>query len=146
MVGPAAHGDLPQLLALGAQMHAESRYHVLAFSGERLRATLAHVLDSPHGFLWVADDGARLTGGLAALAAQHWCSTDLVATDLALFMAPEARGGLTAARLVTRYREWADQVGAVMTDMGVTTGVHTEQTASLLERLGAQRVGILLEF
>ena len=37
----------------------------------------------------------------------------------------------------------ADQVGAVMTDMGVTTGVHTEQTASLLERLARQRVGIL---
>lgn len=146
MIRPATHADLPRLLELGAQMHAESRYRVLAFSAARAERTLQMLLDSPNGFLWVAADGGAVTGGLAAMSVPHWASDDEVATDLALFVAPDARGGLTAARLVTRYREWARERGAVIVDMGVSTGVHPEQTARLLERLGARRIGFILEF
>lgn len=145
MIRPATLHDIPALVALGQRMHAESRYSVLRFNDAKLGATLRQVLDSPTGFLWVATDEQGLTGGLAAIAAPHWCSDDLVSSDLALFMVPEARGGLAPARLVTRYRQWAADLGVVLCDIGVTTGIQTEQTAKLLERLGFTRCGVILE-
>lgn len=143
MIRQATPDDIPALVTLGARMHAESRFAVLAYNPEKAGRTLAHVLET--GFLWVATDDDRIVGGMAAMCVPHWCSDDAVAMDLALFVEPESRGGMAAARLVTRYKEWADKQGAVMIDMGVNTGVHVEQTTSLLERLGFKRCGVILE-
>ena len=79
------------------------------------------------------------------LAFEHWCSTDLVATDLAVFIDVPYRGGLLSARLVRRFIAWLHETGAVLKTAGVSTGVHTEQTARLYEALGMRRFGVLLE-
>jgi GNAT superfamily N-acetyltransferase len=76
---------------------------------------------------------------------EHWCSTDLVATDLALFVEAEFRGSMLAARLIVAYLRWARDIGAKLITAGVSTGVHVEQTAQLYERLGMRRLGVLLE-
>jgi len=147
MIRPATHDDLPALLALGARMHAESpRFSRLTFSGVRLRQTLTALIDSPQGFLWVAESDGRVVGGMAAIAVPHWASDDLIATDLALFIDPAHRGGLMPVRLVNRYRWWArDEIKAPIVQVGVTTGVQTETTAQLYERLGLTRCGVILE-
>jgi GNAT superfamily N-acetyltransferase len=146
MLRAATPADLPALLELGAVMHAESpRFSRLSFDAGRLEQTLGALLATPDGFLWVAEREGRIVGGLAAVVVQHWCSTDRVAADMALFMTPEARGSLAPARLVAEYKRWAKERGAVHIQFGVSTGVHPEQTAQLLERLGFTRCGILLE-
>jgi GNAT superfamily N-acetyltransferase len=146
MLRAATIDDLPALVELGAVMHAESpRYARLRFDAGRLAQTLTGLLSTPDGFLWVAEREGEIVGGLAAVVVQHWCSADRVAADLALFMTPDARGTLAPARLVNRYVAWARERGAVHVQFGVSTGVHPEQTAQLLERLGFARCGILLE-
>ena len=147
MIRPANPFDLPQLLDLGARMHAESpRFSRLAFSRARLHDTLRHLMTHPLGFLWVAMDGEAVIGGMAAIASQHWASNDLLATDLALFIDPAHRGGLSPVRLVNRYRWWAThEIKARIVQVGVTTGVQTETTAQLFERLGLKRCGVILE-
>jgi GNAT superfamily N-acetyltransferase len=146
MIRAATIDDIPVLLVLGELMHAESpRFSRLRFSPERLAGTLSHLIGNPDGFLWVACRDGRVVGGLAASAWQHWASTDLIASDLALFIEPASRGSLAPVRLVKRYREWAVERGAVIRQMGVTTGVHTETTALLLEQLGMKRCGMILE-
>lgn len=145
MIRPANAFDIPALLDLGERMHDESpRFSRLRFSRARLHDTLRMLVDAPLGFVWVAEEDV-LIGGMVAMASPHWASDDLVATDLALFIDPTRRGSLAPVRLVNRYRWWASEIGAVITQVGVTTGVHTEQTATLLERLGLKRCGILLE-
>jgi len=128
-------------------MHAESpRFSRLEFVGDKLRATLTQLLEAPGGFLWVAEHEGRLIGGMAAVALPHWCSNDLVASDLALFVAPQHRGGLAVLRLVNRYRKWAQmEMAAAIVQLGVSTGVQTETTTLLFERLGFKRCGAILE-
>lgn len=147
MIREATHDDLPSLLALGARMHAESpRFSRLTFSGARLRQTLAALIDSPQGFLWVGVFDDMVVGGMAGIAAPHWASDDLVASDLALFIHPDFRGGMLPVRLVNRYLWWArTEVKATLRQLGITTGVHTETTARLYERMGLTRCGVLLE-
>lgn len=143
MIRPATLDDVPALVALGATMHHESRFRVLNYSPAKAARTLHTVLEQE--FLWVATADGLVVGGMAAIATPHWASDDLVAMDLALFMSPAFRGTLAPARLVTRYRQWALEKGAVMVDMGVNTGVHVETTTRLLERLGFKRCGVILE-
>lgn len=147
MIRAATLDDLPQLLRLGAAMHAESpRFSRLHFSAVRLEATLRALMDSPRGFVMVASaDSGWLVGGMVAVAAPHWASDDLIATDLALFIAPAARGGLLPARLLSRYVQWARQLGAQIIQAGVTTGIEPETTARLYERMGLTRCGVILE-
>lgn len=147
MIRPAVHSDLQPLVVLGERMHAESpRFSRLAFSAQRLEQTLRWALESPMGFLWVAETESSVVGGMAAMAAKHWASDDLVATDLALFIDPAHRGSLAPVRLLNRYRWWAQhEVKAVITQVGITTGVQTENTAQLYERMGFKRCGAILE-
>ncbi|WP_439587493.1 GNAT family N-acetyltransferase [Hydrogenophaga sp.] len=145
MIRPANALDLPVLLDLGERMHAESpRFSRLTFSRARLHDTLRGLLDSPAGFLWVAEH-AQVIGGMAGIIGPHWASDDLVATDLALFIDERQRGGMSTVRLVAQYRQWARERGARIVQVGVTTGVQTEQTARLYERLGLARCGLILE-
>lgn len=139
--------DLPALINLGELMHAESpRFSTITFSPARLGHTLAALVQSPMGFVWVTEtEAGEVVGGMVATAFQHWASDDLMTTDLALFMAPEHRGGTAAARLARKYHQWARDLGAKLIQQGVTTGVHTDQTVQLLERLGMKRCGVILE-
>lgn len=142
MIRPATLDDLPALLAMGEAMHAESRYRVLAFDRGVLANTLSALLASDIGFLWVAEQD-RVVGVLAAVCMQHWCSTERVAADLALYVEPPHRGGLAVVRLVKQYKRWAAEHGAKLTDLGVSTGVDPERTASLFDRIGFPRFGTI---
>ncbi|MFT3720415.1 GNAT family N-acetyltransferase [Pseudorhodoferax sp.] len=144
MVRNATPEDLDALVELGAVMHAESpRFSRLAFAPHVLRATLLHVM-AEH-FLMVAEEGGKIIGGMAAVCAPHWSSLDRVATDLALFIHPDHRGGIAPARLVNQYRIWARAKGAVLIDIGVNTGVQPQATAQLLARMGMRPCGFILE-
>ena len=146
MIRAATFDDIPALLALGERMHAESpRFSQLAFCRDQLARTLGGVLGNPLGLLCVGDVGGAVGGVMLALAYQHWCSSDIVASELALYVEPEHRGTLMAARLIKRYRQWAAEVGAKHITAGVSTGVHVEETARLYEAMGMRRFGVLLE-
>lgn len=148
MIRAATLEDIPQLLALGELMHGESpRFSRLRFSAAKLEHTLRALIGNPQGFAWVAvhGQGGPITGVLIAVAVEHWTSDDLVATDLALFVHPDYRGGRGFLHLVSRYREWARATGAVLRQLGVTTGVHSDATTAMLERIGMTRCGAILE-
>lgn len=146
MIRSATIDDLPTLLALGEAMHAESpRFAKMAFSAARLEETLRALILLPRGFVVVAEIGGEIVGGMVAVCMTHWASEDLLATDLALFVRREHRGGLTAARLVRRYAGWAMGEGAKLIQLGVTTGVATDETAAMYEAIGLRRCGVILE-
>lgn len=147
MIREANEHDIPELVALGRQMHGESpRWGVLTFDEARLETTLRSLIGSPMGFVWVAEDSAgEVIGGMVAVVCEHWCSADRVASDLALFMRMDCRGSIAPARLLRAYRAWAHEQGAKLVQVGVTTGVHADLTASMMERVGFRRCGVLLE-
>lgn len=147
MIRPATAADIPRMVELGRAMHAESPvFSRMRFDPEKLAATIAHMIDSPGGFAYVAVHGGQVVGGLVAMAAPHYFSPDLVACDLAFFMAADHRGGLSMVRMVGEYVRWAQGMGAVLIQLGLMTGVNVGQTEALLTRLGWHRAGLVMEF
>jgi GNAT superfamily N-acetyltransferase len=151
MIRDATTDDLPALLALGERMHAESPHFSRGtFNAERLEGTLRHVLSDSRNLLAMAISGGELAGVAVGIVVPHWCSTDVIATDLAIYVETEHRGSMLGASLVKHFKRWglaAKAAGSVSSvQAGVTTGIHTEQTARLYEAMGARRFGVLMEF
>lgn len=144
MIRNATHADIPRMVELGALMHAESRFAVLAYDRAKVAGLFAHLLDDGQ-FIQVIEADGELVGGFAGFVTEHWASQDLVSYDCGLFIMPEHRGGRAAARLIQRFREWAVGRGAKMVTLGVNTGVHPERTARLMELVGFERIGDLYE-
>lgn len=143
MLRPATPDDIPTLVELGRVMHDESPvFRALSFSEDKLARTILHAIDN--GFAVVAEQGGQIVGGMLGIAVEHWASTDVVACDLALFVAPEHRGGSTGARLLRRYAEWAESIGAAITQFGIVTGVEPERTEELCRCLGWRRTGVVM--
>jgi GNAT superfamily N-acetyltransferase len=146
-IRPANLTDLNALVALGRVMHAESpRMGRMEYAELKAKATLAGLIASPDNcLLLVADEGGKLVGGIAAAIEEHWFSNDKMAYDLALFVHPDKRGGMTAARLLNAYAHWAKEKGARITQFGISTGVNLETTGALAEKLGFERSGVLFD-
>lgn len=138
--------DVPQLVELGARMHAESpRWSRLSFNGEKLAAFLLWTLEQKNWCTLVAEHEGRIRGVFVGMCCPHWCSDDLVAVDLALFINPEERGGITAARLLRAYMKWGEDMGCKMVQAGITTGVREQETARLYSALGMRPAGSIFE-
>lgn len=146
-IRPAVLADLDRLEELGKRMHAESpRFSRLTYNAGKVYSMLTTALADPRYFLHVAEqDNGELAGGLLGFAMPHWCSDDEVACDLAVFMEPGRRGGMAAARLVKAFRSWADDRGVKQTNLGISTGVHVEETAQLYRAIGLKQFGYLFE-
>lgn len=142
---PATVEDIPAIVALGELMHAESPHFArLSWDAEKVARTMAQLIDSPHGWVRVVERDGQIVGGMAALAVEHWSSSDLIACDLALFVHPERRGGITAARLLAGYRQWAEGLGCKLVQFGILTGVNVASTEGMASMLGWKRQGVVL--
>lgn len=146
MIRPATLLDVPQLVVLGERMHAESRFSAMGYAPDKVAALLTGLISSPVGCVLVAERQGAVVGGMAGYCDAHFFSNDLFAADLAVFVEPDRRGGIAAARLVRAFVDWATRRGARMIQVGISTGVHVEQTTRLYESLGFARVGPLMEW
>ena len=92
MIRQATREDIPHMIDLGAQMHAESRFSVLGYDREKVAALFSHLLDTDQ-FIEVIERDGVLIGGFAGFVTEHWASKDLVSYDCGLFISPDHRGG-----------------------------------------------------
>lgn len=146
MIRNATPADVPALVDLGALMAAESpRYRRYRFSAQKLTMLFERLIASEDGFLMMAERGERPIGVMAATVMEHWMSDDKIACDFGLFIDPAQRGGMLAARFVCTYRQWARERGAIDTFLGISTGVHVEQTARFYKTLGLVEATITFE-
>lgn len=131
---------------MSKDMHAESpRFCDLDYSEEKMRGILQHIIAGklPGGVL-VAECDSVPIGMLGFLVTEHFFGSDKIASDLGVYVAPEHRGSSAFVRLVQAFEEWADTFGVKENSLGVSTGIHAEQTAGFLVRLGYERCGINL--
>lgn len=146
MIRPATHDDIDVIIALGRKMHAESpRYSRLSFCPDKLRATLNQLLSIDDGIVLLYERGGQVIGGFMGFITTHWFSHELIANDLALFLDPNHRGGMAAVRLVKRYIEItkARGVDPEFIQIGISTGVHLEETEQLFSLIGLHKFGSL---
>lgn len=146
MIREATPSDMDKLFALAKAMHAESRYSVMEFSVIKFIEFIEIAVSSSNYLVLVVEQDEQIIGGFIGFVCNHVFSSDLMACDLALYMDPDHRGGGAAAKLIKRYLAWAKNKGAKLITAGITTGVNTDTTARLYERLGFRICGALCEF
>lgn len=134
----ATHDDIAALIELGRpciQAHPVLRGVVI--TDEQLQSILTNVIDI--GVIIVAESvTGELVGALAGIISSAWCAPELrTASALTWWMKPGHRFGMTAARMVRDFEEWALQAGAHRV---VLTSYPSEESnaSQLAERLGYQ--------
>lgn len=143
MIRSANFDDIPALLTLGAQMHAESPgFGRHPFIPDKLRNIAEHLLLNAPGILLVAVRGDEIVGLMAGLVSEHFFSNAKMATDLAVYVIPEARGGMAGVALIKAFEKRAKELGADECQPGVSAGISDELAVELYERLGYTRRSI----
>lgn len=139
MIRRATLADIPELLALGRRMHAESWYAYLPYDDDKIATVLENVM--AHGFVAVSEVDGEIHGGMVGAISAFWFCRELMAHDLALFVEPTRRGGIAAARLVQAFIGWAHDHGAREISLACSTGVRIEETGDLFRAMGLRHVG-----
>lgn len=137
--------DVPALIELGRQVHAESRYAALAYDEARLKQTLGGLIDlqarGSH-FVLLAEDGkGAVIGGLIGGLEPYFFTSALAAKSMLLWVAPAWRGSAAALRLINAFKLWATKKGAAEVCILVSSGVTIGRTDRFLRRLGFAQTG-----
>lgn len=112
----------------------------MAFAPAKVLALFLRLIEWADGLLLVADRDGVIIGGVAGFVAPQWFSDELTATEFGVFMLPEHRGGMTAARLVRAYVHWAKAKGVAHPQLGISTGVRPDETVELYKAIGLKLV------
>lgn len=133
--------DAPDLARLGEDLRRESAVWFPEIDPDYLSATLRAQLDRPDKYYCaVAEREGRLVGWLNGLIVTYEWSPFLFAAQRILYVAPEARGGMTAARLLRGYVAWAEANGAKRQLAGIGNGLPLK-VDDLYRRLGFRPIG-----
>lgn len=142
MIRPATIDDIPRIVDLGKMLHQESRYAPISFNEEKV-ATLMRYLIEKDGVVFVAEVDGEIVGGIAGAITEFWFSSETQAFDYSFFLAPEARHGMQAVRLMSAFENWARIHGARQIDMGITTDINVDKSARLYTGMGYKECGKL---
>jgi len=139
----AQPADLPQLIALGARMHALTRFRDQPFEPAQLRASFEHLLergDGRYAFL-VAESAGRVAGGLIGVMERQIFTAVATASIMHFDVLPEHRMGGHAVRLLRAFERWARNRKAFEISFGTNSGVEIETLRRFATRMGYAKVG-----
>lgn len=141
MIRRATLSDIDALIQMGAMMHAESpRFRHMTFRPDKLQALAEPLME--HGILLLAEQAGEAVGMAVGFVMENFFTDYRIASDLAIYVVPEHRGGLWFPRLVRAFEARGAELGADEFCIAVATEVQTEITAGLFERLGYHRSSI----
>lgn len=138
MLYKTTHHNLKDVQGLLSRFIAESVYAVSVAEG-RLPVLLGHkdILT-----VVVYDDSGEPCGLFMGFYNLHPIFESAVAQDLVLYVTPERRSGLIAARLVKIFESWAKAKDVNYIMLGQSTGIgDMERVRGFFERLGFQTTG-----
>lgn len=137
MIRPATTADIPDIVEHGRRMHTDTSYAHVTYSPARVAATCATLISN--GFIIVAELDGVIVGAMLGDVCQPWYTEDYTGIEHALYLQPEHRNGLLAAKMVRSFEKWCVSMGAKQIRPGVGTGVGNVER--LYEALGFKRVG-----
>jgi hypothetical protein len=143
-VRPATEADIDEMVAMLRIQFAASALRDISFHEPKVRAVFRHAIAAQDHTCFVYE---RAQGGLAGMMVgfitQHFFSLETMASDLFVFVRPEARGSIAAARLWSAFRDWARAAGASTLCFGTIGGEAPERTRRFYTGLGMTEVGSL---
>lgn len=139
-VRDAGHLDLLILASLAneyAQEVTEMKQHPV--DAQVLMQGLAATIGNPTGYLKVLSVDGKVVGALwGCLTHMPWSSTP-IAQDIIVFVSGGYRG--YGKLLIADWIKWAKLVGAKEVCLSTASGIETEATCKLFERIGFRKVG-----
>lgn len=135
---------LPELIALGREMHRESRFRTLPFDEDRLGRSLAAAVDDSRGVYFLAlarASGGKVVGGMFAVVEQPFFTSAIIANNYAFFVRPPYRGSSAALKLLTAFRRWAGKRGVRELHVHQTGGVENQRFDRMMRRAGFEHAG-----
>lgn len=144
-VREATLADLPRLLELMAEFHDNSLQARMPLNAGKVEALLRGCISNANrcAFAWDPSPGGdgRAEGFYLGHVDAWWFTDELVAFDIAVYVAEGHRGGGAAGKLFTAFTDWARGKGAVTVWPGISTGVGLERAARFYEGHGLTKVG-----
>lgn len=138
--------ECEMLAALGERMYNKSELARAYYDRRKTEASLRSFANSERYFRRVFVDSADEPVGLfVACIDSPYFSSDVIASDRVFFIDERHRGhcGLQLTQLVEQYTRWAKSHGAKIVTIGTSTGIDTDKTSLVLERLGFAKIGAL---
>ncbi|MCX9158051.1 GNAT family N-acetyltransferase [Niveibacterium sp. 24ML] len=136
--------DADAFVELGRRYHQITRFSAFDYNAEKVRRSLTELIAHKGGkyCFFVAEDAQGTpVGGLIGCIESHVFSDQLVASVIHYDVLPERRMSGAAVRLLTAFRKWAENRGAVELCAGVNSGVQTARTDRFLRKLGFSPTG-----
>jgi GNAT superfamily N-acetyltransferase len=133
--------DLPGILALAKEMHAETSFRTLSFSESKAATEIVSCILNPNMFVAVAEDRGQILGIIAAYLDAPFFSDDPVVYDHIWFVGKAARGSMVGPRLLKHLSEWARLCRAKAVFVTLGSDVSQDRVGKLVERLGYSRLG-----
>ena len=95
------------MIALGRRLQAESRFRALPYDEARLQAFGRIGLAKGNPGLIVAERDGQMVGMAVVVLGEHFFSAAQTATVQLIYVVPEARGGMSAVKLLRAIRRWS---------------------------------------
>lgn len=140
----AEPSDVPAFVQAGSRVHGATRFRSFDYDADRVAQSLRAIIANPagpHCFIVAVDKREEPIGWLIGCVEQHFFSGRLVASVINYGVLPERRMGGAGLRLLTAFRRWAQNRGAVELNAGVNSGTDLERADRFLRRLGFKFTG-----
>lgn len=121
----------------------ESQFKDEPFNDEKCWALLESTLTHPT-LRFIAYD-SEFRGFILMQMTEHYFSDVKKASDFALFIVPEARGGSLVVRLIDAATEWSRENGAKDITIYHNTGINTDKAPQLFNKLGFDMDGYIFK-
>lgn len=139
----ARHKDRTPLSHLVRAHYAEQQPEA-HFDEERAFRTFDNYLATANPTIFVAEDETGLIGFIVATIHEYAAKSGHFTQQEVIYVRPENRGGRAAAKLITNYYLWAEQIGASESFSGLAVNENLERNVRFFERFGFELVGVTL--
>lgn len=133
----ATPDDIPEVVRMAHAMVADSSYAPLGVDPARMESFLGPLIS--HGFVIVVEKQGAVVGAMLGDVIVPWYGLNRMGMEYVVYLEPEHRHGLTAARMVGAWVDWCRRQGAVQCRAGVTTG--NASLERLYAAMGFERSG-----
>jgi len=142
MVRFANELDIMRLAHLAELYSKEASNHdKLGFDIDYSIQNVSISMCSPLNYLSVVVVDGEVKGFLWAIATTLPWSKETIVFDNILYMLPEIRGSYNVISLIRHYESWCESVGAAYCCLSTASGIGTDRTCALYERMGYNPVG-----
>lgn len=136
--------DIPVFIELGKQVHSTTRFKDIGYNETRMAQQLRAVIDNPKGthcFFVAENDKKEPLGWLIGCIESHLFSEVPIASVINYGVVPNKRMSGAGLRLLTAFRKWAENRGAVELNAGVNSGIELDKMDRFLRKLGFKLTG-----